>query len=217
MSFIKILSDANYKALKTETEHDDVAIRVMSLPCGLTCHFAGLCFLGCYATKGHQGMPSCRRAYMENLTMVHDGTFFPQLDAELTLFGLWASRNDKTPYVRLHDSGDFDSEEYLDNWLDVMRKHEGIHFYAYTKCVQWIKDRADRLPDNFTVILSYGGTQDGLIDPSKDRHAHVILKDADVPDGYTDASESEWPAMNPDVKNIAIHYHGNKKGVFNTL
>jgi hypothetical protein len=65
--------------------------------------------------------------------------------------------------------------------------------------------------------LSYGGTQDGLIDPSKDRHAHVILKDADVPDGYTDASKSEYPAMCPDVKNIAIHYHGKKKGVFNTL
>jgi hypothetical protein len=36
-------------------------------------------------------------------------------------------------WVRIHDSGDFFSDEYTQAWLRVMRARPTVLFYAYTK------------------------------------------------------------------------------------
>lgn len=78
-------------------------------------------------------------------------------------------------WVRVHDSGDFFSDDYTCAWLDIMRARPNVQFYAYTKEV----DRIRRLvipaaPPNFRWCFSLGGKQDHLLDLSTDRVADVF-------------------------------------------
>lgn len=218
MSYKCILTRNNKKMKLTMKEHPELEIRVVSLPCIISCPFAGKCRFGCYATSGQQGMPDCVRAYLENLDMVRRGDFFPQLRTELERYRIQAKRKGVTPYVRVHDSGDFVDEEYLDNWLELMRDFPDINFYAYTKCIQWMEDRRFErdFPSNFRFIYSFGGIQDNLISAVCDAHAHVIGKDDPIPLGYVDASHTEYPALSG-VQYIALRYHGKKGGEFKTI
>jgi hypothetical protein len=65
--------------------------------------------------------------------------------------------------IRLHDSGDFYSKEYILDWLFIMNEFPMIEFYAYTKswklvdeCCQIVGGR----PGNFRYIPSRGGLDD---------------------------------------------------------
>lgn len=78
-------------------------------------------------------------------------------------------------WVRVHDSGDFFTDQYTQAWLTVMRARPEVSFYAYTKEV----DRFRRIvtphaPPNFRWAFSLGGTQDALLDPRVDRVADVF-------------------------------------------
>jgi hypothetical protein len=90
-------------------------------------------------------------------------------------------------YVRIHDSGDFFTDEYLEAWIDIARIIPGVTFYAYTKEVERFKRVAGRTyhsisgggefpwaPANFKWLYSLGGKQDHLIDLDRDRHAEVF-------------------------------------------
>jgi hypothetical protein len=73
-------------------------------------------------------------------------------------------------WIRVHDAGDFFSDDYLNAWLRICCTHPDLHFYAYTKEV----DRFRRLvepdpPDNLLWVYSYGGTQDQQLDPTSTR------------------------------------------------
>jgi hypothetical protein len=102
--------------------------------------------------------------------------------------------------VRVHDSGDFLSAEYMDAWLRIAAAQRDVLFYAYTKQVRWAKARA--LPDNFVWIYSTGGTEDELIDRDRDRHAEVFPTDAALAaSGYVDQAGSDLlAALMPSIR-----------------
>lgn len=74
--------------------------------------------------------------------------------------------------VRIHDSGDFFSRDYLQGWIRLAERFPEILFYAYTKEVAMLEDAT--LPANFLICYSMGGRQDHLIDPETMRHADVF-------------------------------------------
>jgi hypothetical protein len=78
-------------------------------------------------------------------------------------------------WIRIHDSGDFFSDDYLLAWLHIIHLCPDLTFYCYTKEV----DRFRRLvevdpPNNFRWTYSYGGTQDASLDPAVDRVTDVF-------------------------------------------
>nr|WP_203841829.1 hypothetical protein [Actinoplanes humidus] len=78
-------------------------------------------------------------------------------------------------WVRIHDAGDFFSDDYLRAWIRICRACPDTHFYCYTKEV----DRFRRLvepnpPGNLHWVYSYGGTQDPTLHPGVDRVADVF-------------------------------------------
>lgn len=78
-------------------------------------------------------------------------------------------------HVRIHDSGDFFSDAYLEAWLRVIGASPWATFYAYTKEVSRFKRLVEPdPPPNFLWIYSLGGKEDVLIDRTKDRHADVF-------------------------------------------
>lgn len=170
----------------------------------VTCPSAGLCALGCYARQGwYTHRDVVVEAHEARLALTQELKFETEMKKAITKKG--AER------VRVHDSGDFYSAEYLQVWLSIMKYHRNVKFYAYTKRVEMLKSyaRHEQLPKNFTVIYSYGGKEDHLIEPWHDRHCRVFenLKDLKAA-GYKDASSDDTVALR--YLKVGIVYHGQR-------
>lgn len=159
-----------------------------------TCPSAGVCAKVCYARQGTYRLPTVRAKHHANLAFVLDDLpgWTAAMRAELTaprFRGAW---------IRIHDAGDFFSDDYTRAWLEMCRARPDSNFYAYTKEV----DRFRRLvepdpPPNFLWVYSYGGTQDGALDPSTDRIADVFPDEATITDapGWTSQEASDLLAV----------------------
>ena len=209
----KSILQRNSKMTKTMKLHAGYRIFNVSMPAGITCPMAGACAKVCYAKYGRMAMPRQMAGYRENLDMYNAGTFFPQLEQELTRQERLAAKMGQTIMVRVHDTGDFFSREYLEDWLTFMRAHPTVWFYAYTKSVSFVKDAeiSELIPENFTYVFSYGGRQDLLIDRQRDRFSEIVPEDADLPAGYFDGSEDDFIAADPGCRMIALRVHGQGK------
>lgn len=139
-----------------------------------TCPSAGVCRQVCYARHGTYTWPVVRARHHANLAFVSD-----DLDdlggwraAMTTDFGAgkFAGR-----WIRIHDSGDFFSDDYLGAWLEVTAARPAVNFYAYTKEVARFRTIVEPAPPpNFRRVYSHGGLQDTDLDPATDRVADVF-------------------------------------------
>lgn len=169
-----------------------------------TCPNAAACAKGCYARSGAYRFSNVAKAFEERLA-------FTQKPVKAFVKGMSAEiKRVRAERVRIHDSGDFYSQEYLYKWVRVMQENPNVQFYAYTKQVSLFKANLIRLPENFTLIFSYGGKQDKLIDQSKDRHSRVFetLEELEAA-GYANAMDDDAVALGSNPK-IGLVYHGSK-------
>lgn len=169
-----------------------------------TCPNAAACAKGCYATMGAYTFSNVAKVFERRLKLAQSPKFTSIMHAEI--------KRRNVQRLRIHDSGDFFNIEYTKRWLTIIRANPQVQFYAYTKMVSMFKElEADGLiPVNFTIVYSFGGTEDKLIDRSKDRHSWVFssvkaLKQA----GYADAHVDDATALGVNPK-IGLVYHGTK-------
>lgn len=179
---------------------------VIDLPGGgkfNVCPAAGACAQPCYARKGTYMFSNVRAAHLRNLMFVLEDLngWEAQLRAEL------AHPRFAGAYVRIHDAGDFFSDEYLAAWLRVIQDHPETRFYAYTKEVLRFK-ALPGLPENMTVIYSWGGRYDHLIEDT-DRQADVFPSLAALEAaGFTDQADSDLLAIHgPPKVGIVVNNH----------
>ncbi len=169
-----------------------------------TCPNAAACAVGCYATMGAYRFSNVAKVFEARLKLSQSPNFGLIINAEL--------RRRSVKRLRIHDSGDFYSPEYTNRWLAIIRANPSIEFYAYTKLVSFFKNlAADGLcPANLTLIYSYGGTEDKLINRSTDRHSLVFATAEDATRaGYALANDDDAVALGDNLK-IGLVYHGNK-------
>jgi len=167
-----------------------------------TCPNAGACAKGCYALAGAYRFSNVAKTFEARLAVTLSNDFVNAMLKEID--------NCRAERIRIHDSGDFYSEEYLDKWVSIMQARPNVEFYAYTKMVSMFKRRAKDLPKNFKLVFSFGGTEDKLIDVSKDRHSLVFESETDLKRaGYADASNQDDIAIGKNPK-IGLVYHGTK-------
>lgn len=174
------------------------------------CEQAGACVKLCYARQGTYQFPGVKAAHARNLSMVLDdlngwvvamldeldkprfrpkgAPWLPDLDRghlDPQVAGLLDAG---APMIRIHDSGDFLSDDYLAAWLHIATLRPDVLFYAYTKEVSRVRRVAgENPPANFLVCYSLGGREDHLLDLSEggDRHADVFPdEDAIARAGY---------------------------------
>ena len=113
----------------------------------------------------------------------------------------------KNSFIRIHDSGDFYSQAYLNNWIEIAGAFPKKTFYAYTKSIHL---DFSRLPKNFKIVQSFGGLLDAEIDLKKP-HAKVFNSDIELKAaGYLKSNETDFYAIEGKVK-IGFVYHGTKK------
>lgn len=136
-----------------------------------TCPSAGACAQICYARRGTYTWPVVKAKHQANLMFVLDDLagFERAMLAEL------GARRFRGTYVRIHDSGDYLSDDYLSVWLRIARQVPDVTFYSYTKEVSRFRRLVEPdPPPNFLWVYSYGGIQDSALDPATDRVADVF-------------------------------------------
>lgn len=140
-----------------------------------TCPSASACVKLCYARHGTYRFRNVLAAHERNLLMVLDDLpgWERRMAEELRHPRFYAA------HVRVHDSGDCWSDDYLAAWLRIMRASPVTAFYAYTKEVALFRAMVEPdPPDNFHWVYSLGGAQDHLIDRDTERHADVFTDEA---------------------------------------
>jgi hypothetical protein len=169
-----------------------------------TCPNAAACAKGCYATMGGYIFSNVAKVFDNRLKLSQSPDFVITIDSEI--------KRRKVRRLRIHDSGDFYSLAYFFNWRLIMLRNLQTKFYAYTKMIKMFNDLKQRnlIPDNLTLIYSYGGTQDKLINPIVDRHSTVFDSESELKQyGYADASKDDSVALGSNPR-IGLIYHGVK-------
>ncbi len=164
------------------------------------CPQAGACAKVCYARNGTYLFPKVIESHQRNLMLARgpEDLFIGQMVLELTGKKFRPSGETRLPEldrahlpekitamldggcaaVRIHDSGDFFSEQYLDAWTSIAEAVPDVLFYAYTKEVTLLKAHMSTgwFPDNLLICFSLGGKQDHLLDLEEggDQHADVF-------------------------------------------
>ncbi len=165
-----------------------------------TCPKAGACATLCYARQGYYVMPQVAATREFNLSVVrgNQGEFIKQAVQDLLQI--------KNKSIRIHDSGDFFSQDYLNSWFVIAASFPQKKFYAYTKSLHL--DYSAK-PDNLQIIQSVGGLMDAQIDTSKS-HSRIFSTDYQRKKaGYVDGNKNDQPAIDGVVR-IGLVYHGSK-------
>jgi hypothetical protein len=101
-------------------------VLTFSLPSQITCPGMSVwCQKRCNINKLERLRPSCRKAYERNLLFAKN----PKLFSEIVKLSL---AND-IPGIRIHVSGDFFCEEYIDSWVQICSAFPQTKFWAYTR------------------------------------------------------------------------------------
>lgn len=186
-------------------------VRAFNLPAGesaggfLVCIGKGLCGSLCYAQQGRYRMPQASEPREANLAEVR--RLLAQGEEVLSRALVSLVSESRARLVRLHDSGDFFSQSYLDSWLVTARALPRVVFYCYTKSLTLNWEGA---PRNLRVTQSLGGRDDHLVNLEKP-HARIFSSvEAREEAGYIDGDSSDLPAIVGETR-IGLVYHGVRK------
>ena len=226
------ISDGNSKLRKTSgkvkahlAEHGSLAgftprpkaYRVVSfnLPAGgyevdnksyITCPGADACLALCYARQGTFLFKGSKRVRIDNHQLLLTTHVTHGLQGVVDILDEAVKSVSRTvAVIRLHDSGDFFKKWYVEAWVEVIKRHPNILFYAYTKSFPMFK--GIDLPSNFRVTYSFGGKWDNKIDGPNSRIFPTL--DDRIKAGYVDGNDSDMPAILGE-RNIGLVYHGVK-------
>ena len=226
------ISDGNSKLRKTSgkvkahlAEHGSLAgftprpkaYRVVSfnLPAGgyevdnksyITCPGADACLALCYARQGTFLFKGSKRVRIDNHQLLLTTHVTHGLQGVIDILDEAVKSVTKTvAVIRLHDSGDFFKKWYVEAWVEVIKRHPNILFYAYTKSFPMFK--GIDLPSNFRVTYSFGGKWDNKIEGPNSRIFPTL--DDRIEAGYVDGNDSDMPAILGE-HNIGLVYHGVK-------
>lgn len=158
---------------------------IFDLPALEACPNSTLCASTCYAARDQRIYPDVMPWRQMNHKLA---IFYPDLLKHMIVYQLHRGR---LHVCRIHSSGDFYSQNYIDMWHDIISRFPGITFYAYTKCIGLPGFNFERIESNpnFNLInsiidgkLNYGPRKemealaeqhDCLICPSVKSHKEI--------------------------------------------
>ena len=149
-------------------------IPTFSLPEIKTCEGAtDLCKKYCYAKKaGNWKAPKISR--LNNLKESKCESFIGD--------SVKIIKKSKSKYIRIHEAGDFYSQEYLEKWFEICRKVPDKKFLAYT---QMYDLDYSKQPKNLTIYWSVWPDTDKSKLPKKGLFAYVVDAGKDKIPKYT--------------------------------
>jgi hypothetical protein len=123
-------------------------VLIFDLPTGKTCPNCEQCYKTCYARKAERCYPNVLPFREFNLELTRKPKLFRQvISAQLY-------RAKRIMPVRIHSSGDFYCQRYINNWTRIIDDFSDRIFYAYTKAKRIFDfSEIESLP-NFNLINS---------------------------------------------------------------
>tara|TARA_R110002153_G_scaffold155987_1_gene308131 strand:- start:207 stop:824 length:618 start_codon:yes stop_codon:yes gene_type:complete len=169
----------------------------------ITCPFADACIKFCYAKKGAYIWSNVAKVFEQRYELTKQKDFKQIMKNEII--------KKKVDFLRVHDSGDFYSNKYFLDWMQIAKSLPNVKFYAYTNSISIVKNNKDSIPQNFDFIFSDSGKQVNLIDKNKDRHTKIFKNEIELKnEGYIDASKIDLFAskyINPNNNKVGLIYH----------
>ena len=151
----------------------------------VTCPFADKCVKYCYAQKGAYNWGNVKPAFERRYEISKQDDFVEIMVSEIL--------KKKVDYLRIHDSGDYYSNEYIYKWFAIANALPHVRFYSYTKSIPLFLDK--KIPENLDIIFSEGSKKDELIDVSIHRHSRIFSDKSELEHaGYVDASKNDLMA-----------------------
>jgi hypothetical protein len=142
MKFLNLLSNGNRKLAKN--------VLCWSIPPVITCLNCEQCKKHCYARHPYLFYPVVKKAWDRNYTLAQTGEFTAHIIAQLKE----AVEYMRKPFVRIHVSGDFFNQEYVNNWIKIIKTFPSVKFFGYTKVMD-ILDLTELVNlDNVNIINS---------------------------------------------------------------
>jgi len=145
---------------------------IFSLPSEVTCPGAGQCKEYCYAKKAERLYPTVLPSRMKNYNSTLSPYFVDNMCTRLE-----KEHSKGYDMLRLHSSGDFYNQEYLDKWKSLAAKIPDMTISTFSKSMNL--DLYNNTPDNMIIIQSYGSKHDDKIDTNKNT-ARVIKDIKDI-------------------------------------
>jgi len=96
--------------------------------CGITTLPTSVCKMqckGCYARKAEKRFPAVLTARKQHLEATKQNNYISIMISEIKASGV--------KVFRIHESGDFYSQEYTNKWKSIMEALPEVKFYTYTK------------------------------------------------------------------------------------
>tara|TARA_R110000744_G_scaffold248518_1_gene364905 strand:+ start:465 stop:1070 length:606 start_codon:yes stop_codon:yes gene_type:complete len=166
----------------------------------IICPFADKCVEYCYAQKGAYSWSNVKPAFEKRYEITKQDNFIELMNKEI--------KRKKVDFLRVHDSGDFYSNSYIQKWFKIANQNPNVNFYAYTKSIPLFKGLA--IPENFDIIFSEGSKVDELINVKTDRHAKIFNSVEELEKaGYINASKNDLNATKFFTNNhkVGLVYH----------
>jgi hypothetical protein len=111
----------------------------------------------CYADRIEDVFPSVKALVLHNWDLLKDASLEDMtslLEEMIVKFDLASTRRGAEKIFRIHWDGDFFSEEYASAWVEVMRRHEDITFWAYTREAFAVRTLASAKLSNLALYFS---------------------------------------------------------------
>ena len=194
----------------TKIQKNRINTASFGLEAGKTCPGKGNCQHECFAMVGNYAFPIVKNKQRDRLKESKKKSFVETISNEIKILNVGA--------IRIHDSGDYYSKDYLNKWIEIAKLNPDVIFYSYTKSIPFFKKDSNTwsvtLPLNFVVTFSFGGKYDDLINPKKDKHALVFESlEALLAYKYSDTSSYDDNAYNPKVLRVGLVAKKNRKKV----
>ena len=121
---------------------------IWSLPAIQTCPMSTrLCKQYCYAYSAERRWPNTTLSRNRNLKLSKKRSFVDDMVTIITAYELMGSYK----HFRIHESGDFYSQRYLDCWKAICSYFPDIKFVAFTKSYHL---NYEVRPNNLQIIMS---------------------------------------------------------------
>ena len=171
----------------------------------------------CYAANAENAYPSVRKSRWRNFDLLIEASKMGGAKGMATLIqkslAFFSASNPPFRMFRIHDSGDFFSQDYLDAWVMVAAQNKGIIFYAYTKSLPYLEkyEGTKGLPSNFRIIASAGGKADHKIKELGLRQAIIVKDEGEAIEKMLNIDVNDFLAVLGDEgKDFALLLHGNQ-------
>jgi hypothetical protein len=227
--------DKNICVLSFSTGNEKLDWPYLSLPAGYTCPFATACknFAAkagqkfkdgsslkaasdktkhmCYAARAQAQYPGTNKKAFSNLSLIMQAQKDGGVDgmAKLIIDSIKYAGLEGSRIFRIHEAGDFFSNNYMKAWILVSQAFPNINFYTHTTSLQyWLSNRGS-MPKNFRLIASMDDDNKETILANKLRYSKVVYsveqaKEERLPIDYDDSI-----ACCKDV-NFALLIHGGQ-------